>query len=37
MICTEPYVEKANAGKGGVGYEAMIVDGELIRDLGTKR
>lgn len=37
MICTEPYVEKADAGKGGVGYEAMIVDGELIRNLGTKK
>jgi len=37
MICTEPYVEKADGGKGGVGYEAMIVDGELIRDLGTKK
>ncbi|MGB0409404.1 MAG: toll/interleukin-1 receptor domain-containing protein [Opitutales bacterium] len=37
MICTEPYVEKADGGKGGVGYEAMIVDVELIRDLGTKK
>lgn len=37
MICTEPYVEKADAGEGGVGYEAMIVDGELIRNLGTKK
>lgn len=37
MICTETYVAKADAGKGGVGYEAMIVDGELIRDLGTKK
>lgn len=37
MICTEPYVHKADDGKGGVGYEAMIVTGELVRDLGTSK
>ncbi len=37
MICSEPYVKKANEGKGGVGYEAIIVTGELIRDLGTSK
>lgn len=37
MICTEPYVHKSNEGKGGVGYEAMIVTGELVRDLGTSK
>lgn len=37
MICTEPYVKKADEGKGGVGYEAMIVTGELVRDLGTSK
>ena len=37
MICTEPYVVKADEGKGGVGYEAMIVTGELIQDLGTSK
>jgi TIR domain len=37
MICTEAYVAKANDGTGGVGYEAMIVTGELIRDLGTAK
>lgn len=37
MICTETYVRKADDGKGGVGYEAMIVTGELIRDLGTNK
>jgi hypothetical protein len=35
MICTEAYTSKANDGVGGVGYEAMIVTGELVRDLGT--
>jgi hypothetical protein len=37
MICTEPYVKKADEGKGGVGYEAMIVTGELIRNLDTTK
>jgi hypothetical protein len=37
MICTEAYVAKADDGVGGVGYEAMIVTGELIRDLGTAK
>lgn len=37
MICTEKYVAKANDGIGGVGYEAMIVTGELVRDLGTAK
>jgi TIR domain-containing protein len=37
MICTEAYVVKANDGLGGVGYEAMIVTGELVRDLGTAK
>jgi len=37
MICTEKYVAKANDGVGGVGYEAMIVTSELVRDLGTAK
>jgi hypothetical protein len=37
MICTETYVRKTDEGKGGVGYEAMIVTGELVRDLGTSK
>ncbi|ABQ26033.1 toll/interleukin-1 receptor domain-containing protein [Geotalea uraniireducens] len=37
MICTEQYVHKADDGNGGVGYEAMIVTGELVRDLGTSK
>lgn len=37
MICTEKYVHKANEGTGGVGYEAMIVTGELVQDLGTSK
>ena len=37
MICSEPYVRKANDGNGGAGYEAMIVTGELVRNLGTRK
>lgn len=37
MVCTEAYVRKADDGKGGVGYEAMVVTGELVRDLGTNK
>jgi hypothetical protein len=37
MICTDAYVRKADECKGGVGYEAMIVTSELIKDLGTSK
>ena len=37
VICSSKYVEKANAGTGGVGYEKMIVTAELIGNLGTKK
>lgn len=37
MICTETYVRKADDGKGGVGYEAMVVTGELVSDLGKNK
>ena len=37
MICTEPYVEKANSGKGGVGYEKMIVTAELMRNIDSNK
>lgn len=30
MICTENYVEKANKGTGGVGYEKMIITSNLM-------
>ena len=36
MICTERYVQKANAGTGGVGYEKMIVTADLMRQIGKK-
>ncbi len=36
-VCSEPYVEKANAGRGGVGYEKMILTAQLIQDISTDR
>ena len=37
VICTDKYVSKANAEEGGVGYERMIVNAELVRNLGTDK
>lgn len=36
-ICTSPYVAKANAGRGGVGYEKMILTAQLMKDVKTAR
>ena len=30
MVCTDTYVEKANKGIGGVGYEKMIITSDLL-------
>ena len=37
VICTNKYVNKANADEGGVGYERMIVNAELVQNLGTDK
>lgn len=37
LICTSAYVDKANLRQGCAGYEAMIVSGELIRDVGSTK
>ena len=37
MICTDQYVRKADDGRGGAGYEAMVVTGEVVADLGTRK
>jgi len=37
VVCTEIYVAKADAGRGGVGYEAMILTAELLQDLDTNK
>src|SRR4051794_3888038 len=35
MICTGTYVAKAEAGKGGVGYERLIVTAEVVAKIDT--
>ena len=37
VICTDEYVSKANTDEGGVGYERMIVNAELVQNLGTDK
>lgn len=34
-ICSELYVEKANQGKGGAGFEKQIMTAEIIKDQNT--
>lgn len=36
-VCTESYVNKANAGKGGVGYEKMILTAQLMQNITSDR
>ncbi len=36
-ICTATYVEKANSGIGGVGYEKMILTADLMKNTVTER
>jgi hypothetical protein len=37
LICTPEYAEKANARTGGVGYESMVVTGQLASNLDTNK
>ena len=37
VICTDQYVSKANAEEGGVSYERMIVNAQLVQNLGTDK
>lgn len=37
MICTQSYVEKANSGAGGVGYEKMIVTADLLKTIDSNK
>ena len=37
VICTDQYVNKANSDEGGVSYERMIVNSELVKNLGTDK
>ncbi len=37
IVCTEKYVQKANAGVGGVGYEKMIVTAALLARIDSNK
>lgn len=37
IVCTSKYVEKANAGAGGVGYEKMIVTSSLLSRIDSNK
>jgi len=37
MICTDSYVDKANNGTGGVGYEKMIITAGLIQNIDSNK
>lgn len=37
LVCTETYVEKAEAGTGGVGYERLIVTAEVVASIDTRK
>lgn len=37
MVCTEKYVEKANNGEGGVGYEKMIITSSLMNRIDENK
>jgi hypothetical protein len=37
MVCTEKYVEKANSGIGGVGYEKMIVTAAALARIDSNK
>lgn len=37
MVCTDRYVEKANTGSGGVGYEKMIVTADLLKTIDSNK
>ena len=37
MICTDKYVDKANKGQGGVGYEKMIITSNLMKNIDENK
>jgi TIR domain len=37
VICTENYAQRANNREGGVGYETMVITGEMAGDLQSKK
>lgn len=37
LVCTPNFAQKANAGKGGVGYEKTIVTGEIFQEVASEK
>ncbi|WP_236642979.1 toll/interleukin-1 receptor domain-containing protein [Vibrio tubiashii] len=37
MVCTDKYVDKANSGVGGVGYEKMIITADLLSNIDSNK
>jgi hypothetical protein len=37
MVCTEKYIEKANSGTGGVGYEKMIMTAAMLSHIDSNK
>ena len=37
LICTDAYVDKSEAGVGGVGYERLVVTAEVVESIDTKK
>jgi hypothetical protein len=37
LVCTPTFAKKANSGKGGVGYEKIIVTGEVFQGVGSDK
>jgi hypothetical protein len=37
LICSDNYCIKSDEMKGGVGYEKLIVTGQMVKDLGTSK
>jgi len=37
MVCTDKYVDKANKGQGGVGYEKMIITSNLLKSIDERK
>lgn len=37
LVCSSTYVSKAEAGTGGVGFERLIVTGEVVQNIDTRK
>lgn len=37
LVCSDVYVNKADGGTGGVGYERLVVTSEVVQEIDTKK